>query len=64
VLKDGYIWGRGTRDDKRFRGELMVMLLLKRGNVPLDRDVIFLSEASEEADTNWRRIITCWPALR
>src|SRR5262249_27089412 len=27
---------------------LMVMLLLKRMNVPLDRDVIFLAEASEE----------------
>ncbi len=52
VLKDGYIWGRGTRDDKPIlAANLMVMLLLKRGNVPLDRDVIFLSEASEEADT-------------
>jgi acetylornithine deacetylase/succinyl-diaminopimelate desuccinylase-like protein len=28
----------------------MVMLLLKRGNVPLDRDVIFLAESGEEAD--------------
>ena len=52
VLKDGYIWGRGTRDDKPIlAANLMVMLLLKRGNVPLDRDVIFLAEASEEADT-------------
>jgi len=52
VLKDGYIWGRGTRDDKPIlAADLMVMLLLKRGSVPLDRDVIFLAEASEEADT-------------
>jgi acetylornithine deacetylase/succinyl-diaminopimelate desuccinylase-like protein len=29
----------------------MVMLMLKRGNVPLDRDVIFLAEAGEEGDT-------------
>jgi hypothetical protein len=29
----------------------MVMLLLKRGNVPLDRDVIFLAESGEEGAT-------------
>src|SRR6476660_5800707 len=52
ILKDGYVWGRGTRDDKPIlAANWVVMLLLKRGNVPLDRDVIFLSEASEEADT-------------
>src|SRR5438309_10114754 len=28
----------------------MVMLWLKRANVPLDRDVIFLAESGEEAD--------------
>ncbi len=51
IRKDGYIWGRGTRDDKpNLAANLMVMLLLKRGNVPLDRDVIFLAEAGEEAD--------------
>ena len=51
VLKDGYIWGRGTRDDKPIlAANLMVMLLLKRSGVPLDRDVIFLAEAGEEAD--------------
>src|SRR5260370_39941336 len=45
---------------------LMVMLLLKRLNVKLDRDVIFLSEAGEEGttrvgidylvDEHWREI--------
>jgi acetylornithine deacetylase/succinyl-diaminopimelate desuccinylase-like protein len=30
---------------------MMTMVLLKRGNVPLDRDVIFVSEAGEEAST-------------
>jgi acetylornithine deacetylase/succinyl-diaminopimelate desuccinylase-like protein len=51
VLKDGYIWGRGTKDDKPIlAANLMVMLLLKRGGVPLDRDVIFLAESGEEAD--------------
>ncbi len=52
VMKDGYIWGRGTRDDKPIlAGDLMVMLLLKRTGAPLDRDVIFLAESGEEADT-------------
>lgn len=51
VLKDGYIWGRGSRDDKdKLAANLMVMLLLKRSRVPLDRDVIFLAESGEEAD--------------
>ena len=45
----GYVYGRGTVDDKdNLTGGLMTMLLLKRLNVPLDRDVIFLSEPAEE----------------
>jgi acetylornithine deacetylase/succinyl-diaminopimelate desuccinylase-like protein len=49
VLKDGYIWGRGTTDDKdKLAAELMVMLLLKRAKAQLDRDVIFLAESGEE----------------
>ena len=48
----GYIYGRGTLDDKdSVTTGLMVMLLLKRLNVPLDRDVIFLAEAGEEGST-------------
>ena len=48
----GYIYGRGTVDDKdNLTAALMVMLLLKRNNVPLDRDVIFLAEAGEEGAT-------------
>jgi acetylornithine deacetylase/succinyl-diaminopimelate desuccinylase-like protein len=47
--QDGYIYGRGTLDDKdNVAASLMAMLLLKRLNVPLDRDVIFLAEAGEE----------------
>ena len=47
--EDGYIYGRGTLDDKdNVTAGLMTMLLLKRGKVPLDRDVIFLAEAGEE----------------
>lgn len=47
--EDGYIYGRGTVDDKdNVAAALMTMLLLKRTGVPLDRDVIFLAEAGEE----------------
>jgi len=49
VLKDGYIYGRGALDDKdNVVAGLMLMLLLKRHNVRLDRDVIFLAESGEE----------------
>lgn len=52
ALKDGYVWGRGSLDDKPvLAANLMVMLLLKRNHVNLDRDVIFLAESGEEADT-------------
>jgi acetylornithine deacetylase/succinyl-diaminopimelate desuccinylase-like protein len=48
----GYVYGRGTIDDKdNLTGGLMTMLLLKRLNVPLDRDVIFVSESGEEGTT-------------
>ena len=52
VMKDGYIWGRGSKDDKPvLTADLIAMLLLKRSGVQLDRDVIFLAESGEEADT-------------
>jgi acetylornithine deacetylase/succinyl-diaminopimelate desuccinylase-like protein len=51
IVQDGYVWGRGTRDDKdNLAANLMVMLLLKRNAVAIDRDVIFLAESGEEAD--------------
>ncbi|MEP6963651.1 MAG: M20/M25/M40 family metallo-hydrolase, partial [Acidobacteriota bacterium] len=52
VLKDGYVWGRGTVDDKdKLAANLMLMLMLKRSAAKLDRDVIFLAESGEEGDT-------------
>lgn len=49
----GYVYGRGAVDDKdNLTAALMTMLLLKRSNVQLDRDVIFLAEAGEEGSTN------------
>jgi acetylornithine deacetylase/succinyl-diaminopimelate desuccinylase-like protein len=48
----GYIYGRGTLDDKSdLLATMMTMLMLKRQKTPLDRDVIFVSEAGEEAST-------------
>ncbi|HJU68251.1 MAG TPA: M20/M25/M40 family metallo-hydrolase [Gemmatimonadaceae bacterium] len=48
----GYVYGRGAVDDKdNVAAGLMMMLMLKRMNVPLDRDVIFLAEAGEEGST-------------
>jgi acetylornithine deacetylase/succinyl-diaminopimelate desuccinylase-like protein len=49
----GYVYGRGTVDDKdNLTAALMTMLLLKRQSVPLDRDVIFLAESGEEGTSN------------
>jgi acetylornithine deacetylase/succinyl-diaminopimelate desuccinylase-like protein len=53
AVRDGdHVYGRGTIDDKdNLTASLMTMLLLKRHNVTLDRDVIFLAEAGEEGST-------------
>jgi acetylornithine deacetylase/succinyl-diaminopimelate desuccinylase-like protein len=49
-VRDGYLYGRGALDMKSLgAAQLMVMLLLKRSAVPLDRDLIFLATADEEA---------------
>ena len=53
VRKDGFIWGRGTTDNKdAVAAGLMLILQLKRLRVPLDRDVIYVAEASEESSTS------------
>jgi acetylornithine deacetylase/succinyl-diaminopimelate desuccinylase-like protein len=49
---EGYVYGRGAVDDKdNVVASLMLMLILKRMQVPLDRDVIFLAESGEEGST-------------
>jgi acetylornithine deacetylase/succinyl-diaminopimelate desuccinylase-like protein len=50
VMKDGYLYGRGTIDDKgSLVANLAVFISLKRSSVRLNRDVIFLAEGDEEA---------------
>lgn len=49
LRKDGWLYGRGSLDDKdTVAAGLMVILLLHRNAIELDRDVIFLAEAGEE----------------
>ena len=49
LRKDGWVYGRGTLDDKdNVTAGLMLMILLKRHGVELDRDIIFLAESGEE----------------
>ena len=56
-MRDGYIWGRGAQDMKdEGLAQLVAMVMLKREKVALDRDVIFLAVADEEAQgtgTDW-----------
>lgn len=63
----GYVYGRGAVDDKdNVAAGLMLMLLLKRLNVPLDRDVIFLAESGEEGSTRVGiqfMVREHWPAI-
>jgi acetylornithine deacetylase/succinyl-diaminopimelate desuccinylase-like protein len=48
-LDGGYVYGRGTVDDKdNLVAGLMLMLTLKRTGQALDRDVILLAESGEE----------------
>lgn len=50
VLKDGFVYGRGAEDDKGLlAAELAVLVELKRSGARLNRDVILLAEADEEA---------------
>jgi len=54
VVRDGYLYGRGALDDKSMGiTEMMTLLILKRENVPLKRDVLFLATPDEETGGRW-----------
>lgn len=48
--RDGFIYGRGALDMKSLAiAQLMVLLTFKRERTPLERDIIFIGTADEEA---------------
>ncbi len=54
VNRNGEIYARGSRDDKpHVVAGMTILLLLKRMNIHLDRDVIFLAEAGEEGTSSY-----------
>ena len=54
VVKDGFLYGRGSADDKDIVAAVLETLLqLKRQNVPLERDVILVNEAGEEGTSQY-----------
>jgi acetylornithine deacetylase/succinyl-diaminopimelate desuccinylase-like protein len=66
IVKDGYIYGRGAEDDKQLlAAELAVMVDLHRRKVPLDRDIILLSESDEEAESTGALWVVehAWPKI-
>jgi len=54
IMKDGYLYGRGSSDDKGMdAANLEIFLQLHREKIPLDRDVILLAEAGEEGTSQF-----------
>lgn len=60
VVKDGYMYGRGSIDDKgMLAANLAAFIALKRSNARVERDIIFLATADEEqfGDASVRMLI-------
>ncbi len=54
IIKDGYLYGRGTLDNKSMGiAEMMTLLILKREGIPLKRDILFFAAADEETGGRW-----------
>ena len=53
VQRNGYIYARGATDDKEHViAGILILELLHRMRIPLDRDVIFLAESGEEGTSS------------
>lgn len=66
AVRDGYIYGRGSQDDKSLlAAEVAVLVDLKLRGVKLDRDIILLAEADEESGSSGIRwlIQNAWPKI-
>jgi acetylornithine deacetylase/succinyl-diaminopimelate desuccinylase-like protein len=54
TVRDGYLYGRGALDDKSMGIiEMMALLVLKKENISLKRDILFLATADEETGGQW-----------
>jgi acetylornithine deacetylase/succinyl-diaminopimelate desuccinylase-like protein len=54
MIKDGYMYGRGTLDCKSLGIiEMMALLILKREKISLKRDIVFFATADEETGGRW-----------
>jgi acetylornithine deacetylase/succinyl-diaminopimelate desuccinylase-like protein len=54
VVRDGYLYGRGAIDMKSTGiMQLAAVLALRRAGVPLERDLVFLATADEEAGSRF-----------
>ncbi len=62
AIVDGELWGRGALDMKGMGAlELMTLVLLKKHQVPLDRDVVMLAVADEEvSNTGAVDLVELW----
>ena len=54
TIRDGYLYGRGTLDDKTMGIlEMMTLFIAKREGLRLKRDLLFLATADEETGGRW-----------
>jgi len=54
VLEDGYLWGRGTTDNKHMVAiAATILMALAEGQVRLSRDVLLAATADEEHGGRW-----------
>ncbi len=56
TFRGGYVWGRGALDMKGMgMVELMTMVALRRRGIPLERDLVLVANADEEAGSTGAR---------